>query len=311
MDLITWAGIVWAASAVIFVAFERLVIKDAGVWDPKDPWVSGTVYAILIIFSPALLVLAAVVGPVGALRWLYGRLFQGRTADPFTAPEKEWPTDRDLFLGQLIRRRKVFDSRLKREDIGKWPMYRFGSMPDAAVLRAADVHRDLAAAGVPDSAIWEKLDAFFAFEGEPLVDGCGVVGYLTSRLKSYDPIFVDLGKEFVSGHVEVCLRWLAIISPPGGRIWPPMEWLTHQITLAEFEKNGDGADPFADGAPAVLSLGGRSSREFDALKVRMLAGDEIWAYSSPPESWAKLCGRAGIALVRDGRPIAHLVTMMN
>jgi hypothetical protein len=39
--------------------------------------------------------------------------------------------------------------------------------------------------------------------------------------------------------------------------------------------------------------------------------DELWAFSSPAEYWKGLAGRAGVALVRDGRPIAHVVTVMN
>ncbi len=40
-------------------------------------------------------------------------------------------------------------------------------------------------------------------------------------------------------------------------------------------------------------------------------GDELWRFASPEPTWAHLCGRAGIALVRDGRVIYAIVTMMN
>jgi hypothetical protein len=43
----------------------------------------------------------------------------------------------------------------------------------------------------------------------------------------------------------------------------------------------------------------------------MEPGDELWAFSSPPETWQHLCGRAGIALVRNGEVIEAMTTMMN
>ena len=43
----------------------------------------------------------------------------------------------------------------------------------------------------------------------------------------------------------------------------------------------------------------------------MTDGDELWEFSSPAEYWENLAGREGVALVRDGRPIAHVVALMN
>jgi hypothetical protein len=43
----------------------------------------------------------------------------------------------------------------------------------------------------------------------------------------------------------------------------------------------------------------------------MQPGDELWTFSSPAESWKYLAGRAGVALVRDGKPIKVVITLMN
>lgn len=40
-------------------------------------------------------------------------------------------------------------------------------------------------------------------------------------------------------------------------------------------------------------------------------GDQILSFTSPPETWAELCGRSGMALLRDGKVIDYVVTMMN
>ena len=51
--------------------------------------------------------------------------------------------------------------------------------------------------------------------------------------------------------------------------------------------------------------------EWEALKAKMLPGDEIWFFASDAESWRQLAGREGYALVRDGDVIDTFVTGMN
>jgi hypothetical protein len=41
------------------------------------------------------------------------------------------------------------------------------------------------------------------------------------------------------------------------------------------------------------------------------AGDRVYFYRSPPETWAALLGRGGFAIVRDGRPISCVDTIIN
>lgn len=244
---------------------------------------------------------------------LVERLFQGHTADPFLNPEKEWRRDRDGFICNLIRRRKVHDPRLKREDIGDWPMFKCWVAPDVAILEAVDGYRDLHAAGLADAEIWTRLDRHLAVQGQAVPDGASIVGYLHARLPGIDPGLLALGDEFLARHVEICQRWLEL-QPPirGGNGWCPPEWLTERVTLEEFAAGAGANLQEADGAPAILFLGGgQARRDLAALALRIIDGDEIWTYSSPRESWAKLMGRAGYALVRDGRIVANAVTAMN
>jgi hypothetical protein len=51
--------------------------------------------------------------------------------------------------------------------------------------------------------------------------------------------------------------------------------------------------------------------EWEKLKAEMQPGDLLVHFASPVESWERLAGRAGIALVRDGKVINAIVTMMN
>jgi hypothetical protein len=92
----------------------------------------------------------------------------------------------------------------------------------------------------------------------------------------------------------------------------PKEWLQEKLSVAGAEAahpgiNDDRAVRFPDaGKPFAFQHG-----EWEELKAAMLPGDELWAFSSPAESWEHLAGRAGFAVVRDGVPIKIIVTVMN
>lgn len=50
---------------------------------------------------------------------------------------------------------------------------------------------------------------------------------------------------------------------------------------------------------------------FEALMARVQPGDEIACFSTHEETWKRMFGRAGWAIVRDGKVIAQLSTIMN
>jgi hypothetical protein len=56
---------------------------------------------------------------------------------------------------------------------------------------------------------------------------------------------------------------------------------------------------------------GIGSKQWQRIKEQMQPGDELYKFRSPPETWANLAGRAGIALVRDGKVIDTLLTALN
>jgi hypothetical protein len=86
------------------------------------------------------------------------------------------------------------------------------------------------------------------------------------------------------------------------------DWLQKRVTVAETEAahmvQSDRLGP--DAVPFGFQNGG-----WRALLAEMRDGDELWEFSSSRESWEHLAGRAGIALVRDGKVVASLVTMLN
>jgi hypothetical protein len=83
----------------------------------------------------------------------------------------------------------------------------------------------------------------------------------------------------------------------------PKNWLYERISLQQAEAdntNRDGGVPF----------GGQNDR-WERLKVSLQTDGEIWAFCSPSGSWEHCAGRAGLAVVRNGRVVDCLVTEMN
>jgi hypothetical protein len=81
----------------------------------------------------------------------------------------------------------------------------------------------------------------------------------------------------------------------------PQSWLQKQLTVDEAE-----TEYMHEGIPF-----GDMNKRWDALKSQMMDGDEIWEFSSSADSWNHLAGRAGLALVRQGKVIDCIVTILN
>jgi hypothetical protein len=78
--------------------------------------------------------------------------------------------------------------------------------------------------------------------------------------------------------------------------YPPSTWLRSRMTVEEFEQEF----PNYMDTPYLVEF------------MRLLQeGDQLWRFSSPPQQWAALAGRGGVALVRDGRLVAHIVTLLS
>ena len=92
----------------------------------------------------------------------------------------------------------------------------------------------------------------------------------------------------------------------------PIDWLEKKISVAEAEAANPGiSDERVAKCPEAAKPFGFLHDRWEALKGEMRPGDELWTFSSPPKSWEDLAGRAGIALVRDGKPVSLLVSAMN
>lgn len=86
------------------------------------------------------------------------------------------------------------------------------------------------------------------------------------------------------------------------------DWLTKRLTVQEIETKYSVRDDRL--GPNPVPFGFLNDRWQDLL-APMQPGDEIWEFSSPPETWQRLSGRAGLALVRNGEIVDTLTTAMN
>jgi hypothetical protein len=81
----------------------------------------------------------------------------------------------------------------------------------------------------------------------------------------------------------------------------PKQWLDQEVSIEQAE-----AKNMVEGIPF-----GASSAEWKRLRDSLQGGDSLWTYCSPIESFKALAGRCDIAIVRDGRVVMQLVTIMN
>lgn len=88
----------------------------------------------------------------------------------------------------------------------------------------------------------------------------------------------------------------------------PFDWLQNIITLEQAEENNLILDERLGPEPVVF---GFINDEWEEFKARIQDGDELWEFSSPPESWERLAGRSGLCIVRDGIIINVMITIIN
>ncbi|MDD5542003.1 MAG: hypothetical protein PHX83_02420 [Acidobacteriia bacterium] len=79
------------------------------------------------------------------------------------------------------------------------------------------------------------------------------------------------------------------------------EWLTQKTTIEEQE-----AKRQYEGKTFGLM-----HTEWERFKSKIIDGDELWEFSSPPETWERLAGREGLSIVRHGEVIHSIVTAMS
>ena len=89
----------------------------------------------------------------------------------------------------------------------------------------------------------------------------------------------------------------------------PIEWLRKELIVQACELEHAAEISKGDSQSFVQFVG--FNEHWDYLKSLMLTNDEIWDFDSPSEHWYSLCGRSGVALVRNNKIIFTITSMMN
>ncbi len=93
----------------------------------------------------------------------------------------------------------------------------------------------------------------------------------------------------------------------------PKEWLQQKLETRDFvelvKQEANRLGIVVDSG--MLESIQRMQEKWNAFIADEMNGDELWYYESPPHTWNALCGAAGYAIVREGRPIKNLTIRRN
>jgi hypothetical protein len=131
--------------------------------------------------------------------------------------------------------------------------------------------------------------------------------YVEHALRNMAPAYLEFGPELLTKVIARAQKGLRSLPEDG--VWttangcPPPDWRWERMEPEEERKILGRAAPIV---PRSMH-----DEEMIDLLVRALPGDELWEWSSPTPSWGMMMGRGGIALVRAGRVLCDVTTMMN
>ena len=130
--------------------------------------------------------------------------------------------------------------------------------------------------------------------------------YLGLLLATHHPDYLSHGPGLLLAALAMARAQIELTLPSGGGgCWPPLYWLQSKMSPEEFkEEFAKASEPERQ----VLCPSSQFDGEFAEFLARWQDGDELWRYSSPPETWRALMGRGGVVLVRGGRSVAHIET---
>lgn len=318
MNMWIWVTFAWLVTGCALVALLQVTMSGSGPLSQKGLHSLGYTAGV-VAGAPFLLAF---------LLWVFaGELWRGRLpitgrawwlarSRRFDVKEEEetWPS-RDSALCRMLDLRIPIDPRLRwKRSAGQWPLFEVWKTTEAMVLETVEQHHELKEAGLSDHLIFEKIETFNAHARDAdLPADLTLRSYLISRLQVDDPEYLKLAPDLLDRTLAeandyVRRRRAYDQTQPA---FPPESWLIQRTSIDEVEKGLARFGSAIEAAPAILHMSFRRKGEWEALKARMLADDELWTFSSSRESWADLAGRQGIALVRKGRPVRHIVTAKN
>lgn len=206
-------------------------------------------------------------------------------------------------LCDMVNTRKRGDKRLHDEFPWNWPWSLLADSPEAIILEAVSNFHWLLDGGLDEREAVEHLQSLDGAV-EQSSEAVTLRTFIEQKLRLVDPPYLELKPAILTKNIFLATKRVRKkldrikSSPP----YPPNEWLGRKIE-------------FGETVPPLFSIPGLpealGDEDWRRLKARMVNGDEFRLFCSPPQSWASLTGRSGVALVRNGRSIAHVITAMN
>ena len=230
------------------------------------------------------------------------RLIPGLKAQlPWFIGKPKFGPSRDGLLTALVWQRRIRDHRIKLGHKLWWHLAALWDTPEAMIMDVVEKYLVLRSDGFYDQEIVGRIcnsRGIRVGEETPGLDGIGeIIRYHLDLEFPNHPVDlmplvdhqVGVVKEYFADHPE---ELASIIRPC------PSEWLKERV-------QDEDRPNFSPTANECLWA------EWQFMLARTRDDDELWAYSSSSGSWQELMGRRGYALVRNGEPIASLVTEMN
>ena len=173
-------------------------------------------------------------------------------------------------------------------------MFELWRSPEATTLDTIEGFRWIMDAGFSDQTALETLAARIGHRHSRVLDANFTIReVVVSRVKSAHPSYSSIQAKTLDQQLKIADCWVLNeiqsikLAPP----FPPTEWLEKRVDFDEIDTG--------------------NPRDWSHIKMRFTERDELWTFSSPRDYWEGLAGRAGVALIRNGRPIAHVITVMN
>jgi hypothetical protein len=280
------------------------------IFSKTEPALSVFVFLALLLASP-FIVLWFVAVSISLLARGRSPFVKRRAA----SPEQQLPEGRELLLCQMISLRRAHDKDLQRQPVPEhWPMFQLSRTPEETLLSAVEMFLwhldDESSMEFANVTLTKPSDARRLLE--PSLQQ-KIVDYAASAMRLRHDAYLSHGTELIREATEYASAWvlMSIARSYQTKTYPPRGWWNDRVDWRE-AKHGQLPQPFT-GMPldAIEEGTTRTAQDWRDLLSRAVDQDELYAFDSPSDYWQKLGGRAGLVLVRRGRPIANVTLKMN
>lgn len=229
-----------------------------------------------------------------------------------SAKQQEEEEINHLFsICKMIDQRRRLDKTIKHEKrASQWPSNKVLTTPESLITNVVEFCEFLKNDGHSEE---ESIRKIAAFSNQVLPqENLNIVSYLKLRLEASDPSYLVLGHDLLDGAVAIAVAYArkAIEKRQSEMPFPPVGWLGEKISHDKVStyRNKIHARSL-DGKDEVIETPVPQSRDWIRFQLRIKPDDEIRSFSGSLIPGHGLSYRTGIALVRKGVPIEHIITI--